>query len=162
VLTPPFLPALLGAFRFARLTRLLRVLRLGMLGTRAIRIERKLTSREGFRYIALLTVLLIVIAGAVVSVVDAQEFPNVGLGIWWAIVTVTTVGYGDVVPHTLAGRAVASVLMFVGIGFLSLLTATIASTFVSADRERSESEASEILAAMRRIEERLDRIEARS
>ena len=162
MVTPPFLPALLGAFRFARFTRLLRVLRLGMLGTRAIRIERTLTSRQGFRYIAMLTVLLIVIAGAVVSVVDAHDFPNVGLGVWWAIVTVTTVGYGDVVPHTLAGRAVASALMFVGIGFLSLLTATIASTFVSADRERSESEASEILAAMRRIEERLDRIEARS
>jgi voltage-gated potassium channel len=54
---------------------------------------------------------------------------------WWAIVTVTTVGYGDVYPKTVAGRIVGSLLMLVGIGFISLLTATFASTFVAADTE---------------------------
>lgn len=162
VLTPPFLPALLSTLRFARLTRLLRLVRLGALGTRAIRIEKNLTSREGFRYIALLTAFLIATAGAVISIVDAKEFPNVGLGIWWAIVTVTTVGYGDVVPHTVAGRLVGGLLMFVGIGFLSLLTATIASSFVSQDQRREQKESGEILQSVRRIEERLERLEAQN
>jgi voltage-gated potassium channel len=162
VLTPPFLPTLLRMFRFARLTRLLRVVRVGMLGTRAIRMERVLASREGFRYIALLTAFLVAVAGAVISVVDAKEFPNVGRGMWWAITTVTTVGYGDVVPHTVAGRVVAGMLMIVGIGFLSILTAAIASTFVSADQERNERESGEILQTLQRIEERLDRLESRA
>ena len=68
---------------------------------------RILTSRQGFRYVALVTGLVVVVAGSAVSVADSEEFPSVGLGIWWAITTVTTVGYGDVVPQTVGGRVVA-------------------------------------------------------
>jgi voltage-gated potassium channel len=158
LLTPPFLPKALATLRLARLVRLLRLARLGMLGARALRAERALTSREGFRYIALLTTFLVAMSGAVISLVDSGEFPNVGRGMWWAIVTVTTVGYGDVVPHTVAGRIVASLLMIVGIGFISVLTATVASTFIAHDAEE-RPEAHEMLDALRRIEERLERIE---
>jgi len=63
-----------------------------MLGGRAVRSERLLTTREGFRYVALVTVLLVVVAGAAVSVADSREFPSVWLGIWWAVTTVTTWG----------------------------------------------------------------------
>jgi hypothetical protein len=71
------------------------------------------------------------------------------VGIWWAVVTVTTVGYGDLAPTTVAGRIVAIVLMFVGIGFLSVLTATIASFFVKSERS---PESEEILSALQRVE----------
>jgi voltage-gated potassium channel len=73
-----------------------------------------------------------------------------GDALWWAIVTVTTVGYGDKFPVTAGGRGVATVLMFVGIGLIGVLTATVASYFVeqSADDDRAE------------LAERLDRIES--
>jgi voltage-gated potassium channel len=75
---------------------------------------------------------------------------NFGDALWWAIVTVTTVGYGDKYPVTAGGRGVATVLMFVGIGLIGVLTATVASYFVEqgADDDRAE------------LIERLDRMEA--
>ena len=67
---------------------------------------------------------------------DPQTFPNIGLGLWWAIQTVTTVGYGDVVPVSFLGRAVATLVMVVGLGFITVSTAAIASAFVEAARRR--------------------------
>ena len=66
-------------------------------------------------------------------------------GVWWAIETVSTVGYGDIYPSTVQGRLIALVLMFVGIGFLSLLTAAIASRFVKQERGDEHDEVMEIL-----------------
>ncbi len=164
LLTLPALPGALSTLRVARFVRLLRLVRLGMLGSRALRAESVLSSRHGFRYLALATGILVVVAGSAISVVDAGEFKSVWLGVWWAIVTVTTVGYGDYVPHTVAGRIVAVGLMLLGIGFVALLTATIASSFVAADAGRgdasSDSVQAEILEALRRLEARLDRLES--
>jgi voltage-gated potassium channel len=67
----------------------------------------------------------------------------------WAVVTVTTVGYGDAVPHSVEGQIVAMVVMLVGIGFLSVLTASIASVFVKSDRG---SEFQELTDALKKIE----------
>jgi voltage-gated potassium channel len=119
-----------------------------------------LTSRQGFRYVALATILLVILAGFSVSIADREEFTSPWLGMWWAVTTVTTVGYGDIYPTTVIGRIIASALMITGIGFLSLLTAAIASTFVSQDAAEEESEVAEVLATLKRIEERLERVEA--
>jgi voltage-gated potassium channel len=165
LLTPPFLPRLFSYLRAARLMRLLRLVRLGVFGGRALRAERLLTSREGFRYIALTTLLLVVLGGAAVSLVDTSDFPNFWLGIWWALVTVTTVGYGDIVPHTVAGRLVGGALMMIGIGFVAALTATVASSFISRDIEVEDqagaTEHEQIMAALRAIEKRLAALEPR-
>lgn len=158
IATPPFYSRVLSSARLLRLTRLVRLARLGLLGGIAIRLERKIMSRQGFRYLALATAFLVVVAGASISVVDSADVPNVGQGIWWAIVTVTTVGYGDVVPHNTSGRVVGAILMLLGIGFISLLTATIASTFVAVDDEADERKLDELIEAVRRIERRLDRL----
>jgi voltage-gated potassium channel len=160
VLTSPLVPALLSSLRASRAIRLLRLLRLAALGTRALAALRTLTSRQGFRYVALATVLLVLVTGFAISVADREEFSSPWVGMWWAITTVTTVGYGDYAPHTAVGRIIASVLMITGIGFLSLLTAAIASRFVSQDSEAEQSEVSEVLLVLQRIEERLDRLEA--
>jgi voltage-gated potassium channel len=96
--------------------------------------EKALSSGTAFRFVALVTVFVVVVAGSVEAVVDSKDFSSTWEGIWWAVVTVTTVGYGDVYPRSVTGRAVAIVVMFVGIGFLSVLTATIASFFVKTDR----------------------------
>jgi voltage-gated potassium channel len=102
----------------------------------------------------------VVVSGAAISVADSSDFPNIGLGVWWAVTTVTTVGYGDVVPTTVGGRIVASLLMVVGIGFISILTATIASSFVARDIDDAETVTlTEVMAALNRIEARLATLE---
>jgi len=78
-------------------------------------------------------VVLVLVAGLGFSLHEQQEggfWHRLGQGLWWAAVTITTVGYGDVVPQTLGGRMVGVALMFSGLIFLSLLTATVASVFV--------------------------------
>lgn len=100
-----------------------------------------------------------VVAGATISVVDSKDVPTVGTGMSWAVVTVTTVGYGDIVPHNTAGRVVGAILMLIGIGFISLLTATIASTFVASDDEE-DTRLDEAVETVRRIEQRLDQLGA--
>ena len=74
-----------------------------------------------------------------------------GDGIWWAIVTLGTVGYGDIVPHTGWGRVVGAVVIVVGVTFISFLTATVTSMFVSADQDERTAEA-ETLRASREAE----------
>lgn len=159
VLTIPFAPALLASLRLARLLRLLRLLRLAALGSRAIAAERVLTTRRGFRYVALLTLLLVVLAGVAASIADAEDISSPWTGVWWAIPTVTTVGYGDVVPHTAIGRTIAAALMLVGIGFVSILTAVIASSFVAHDANQ-QTDSEQILAELQAISRRLDQLEA--
>ena len=107
ILTPPFLPASLQAARVFRLLRLLRILRLGILA-------RRFLSTEGIRDAAVLTAMTVLGGGAAYAAVEKAQHLSVWDGVWWAIVTVTTVGYGDTYPHTHAGRIIAIVVMFVG------------------------------------------------
>ena len=79
--------------------------------------------------IAVATTSITVGAGLLMTVVDGANFPSLGGGLWWAIQTVTTVGYGDHVPNTAAGRIVAALVMLLGIGFITVITASITSTF---------------------------------
>jgi voltage-gated potassium channel len=146
VLTIPLLGKVLAWLRLARLLRLARFV---VIVARALQAERRLTSGDSLRVAANLTVTAIVVAGAAESAVSAGEFPRLWDGVWWAVVTVTTVGYGDLYPETVQGRLIGMVLMFVGIGFLSLLTAAVASRFVKQERG---DEHEELMETLRRIE----------
>jgi voltage-gated potassium channel len=145
VVTAPLFGRLLASLRLVRLVRLLRLLRLTAIVTRAIQRERVVSSGATFRLVALLTLVIVVLSGSVEAVVDSGDFHSTWDGIWWALETVTTVGYGDLPVTTVEGRIIAMVVMLVGIGFLSVLTATVASYFVKSDRG-TETEA--ILAAL--------------
>jgi voltage-gated potassium channel len=68
-------------------------------------------------------------------------------GVWWAVVTVTTVGYGDLYPTDVEGRIIGIALMLLGIGFIAVLTGTIASQFI-----QNDTNSSEMLETLRRIE----------
>jgi voltage-gated potassium channel len=154
VVSFPVMPAALQSARALRLLRLLRFVRLGLLGSRAVVAARTLFSPSALRYVLVLVLVFVVVAGAAVAMVDSENVGSIEDGIWWALTTVTTVGYGDVVPRSTLGRVVAGVVMLVGIGFFALLTAAVAATFVKQD-ERPE----ELRAELREISTRLERIE---
>ena len=97
-------------------------------------------------------------AAVLIRIIDPSDFPSFGLAVWWAVTTVTTVGYGDVVPTTPAGRTVGGVLMIVAFASLSLLTGIISSLFVSRRAKPAENQA---LTLMKRLDDRLERLEQR-
>jgi voltage-gated potassium channel Kch len=97
-------------------------------------------TRRIFPVLLLITLCLALLAGFVATLVDQEDFPSIEIGIWWAIVTLATVGYGDVVPTTTWGRVVGSATIIVGVTFLSFLTATVTSLFVSTEQDQKAAE----------------------
>jgi voltage-gated potassium channel len=124
-------------------------------------LARATTPRGAGLVIASATTAITLGAAILMTVVDRDNFPTVGSGLWWAVQTVTTVGYGDDVPTTGAGQLVAVLVMLVGIGFLTVITAAITSTFVSRARaELGRTPVDTSTEQFRQMQEQLDRIEA--
>ena len=99
------------------------------------------------------TAIVVVGGGVAMRILDHDEYPNIWVGMWWALQTVTTVGYGDVTPRHTSGRIVASFVMLEGIAFLTIIIAAITSTFVArAEAERDAAEAADQDKADARIE----------
>jgi voltage-gated potassium channel len=113
------------------------------------------TVRNAARVIVIGTAVVVVLSGLAIRLLDPSEFSNIWVGMWWAVQTVTTVGYGDVTPHQLSGRIVGVVVMLWGVAFVTILVAAITSTFIR--RASGEQHAAEQLDA---ISSRLDRIES--
>jgi voltage-gated potassium channel len=101
------------------------------------RLEGALESGRILRYMLATIAVMALACGFIMRIVDPEDFPSLGLALWWAVQTVTTVGYGDAVPVQPAGRAVAALLMILGYASLSLLTGIVASVLV---RKRNEAE----------------------
>ena len=153
VLTVPIVSSALG---WGRLARFIRLMRFGTIIGRALQAEKRITSGDALRFAAILTLGLVVIAGAAQWVVN-DEVKTLWDGVWWAIVTATTVGYGDVPVTTAEGRIVGILVMAIGIVFVALLTAAIAARFVRTD----EAGTHELHQAIARIESDLAEIKAR-
>ncbi len=163
LVTVPFLPASLQAarvFRLARLVRLVLVLRLA----------QRFLSPAGLQFAAAITGLGVLGGAAAFQAAErtAQRPPTLWDSIWWAITTVTTVGYGDITATTTLGRAVGIALMILGIGFIALLTGAIAQRLLQLNAERIEAaetrveaEEHEIAAEFKAIAERLAQLERR-
>ena len=118
--------------------------------------------RTAARVIVTATAVVVVVGGVLMRVLDHDEYPNIWVGMWWALQTVTTVGYGDVTPPNASGRIIAAFVMLEGIAFLTIIIAAITSTFVArASKEREVANASDEDAAEVRIEARLDDIDQR-
>jgi voltage-gated potassium channel len=108
------------------------------------------------------TAIVVVGGGLLMWVLDHDEYPNIWVGMWWALQTVTTVGYGDVTPRNTSGRIIASFVMLEGIAFLTIIIAAITSTFVArAAEEREEAEEAGEERAEQRIEAKLDELTVR-
>lgn len=146
IIVLPFLRPLRAA-RSLRLLRLVSVTGRVGIGFRAV------AGRRGTRFF-LLGVGGLIVVGALLTFAfernadgsNIESFPD---ALWWAVVTVTTVGYGDHFPLSVEGRAVAVVLMMVGIGALGIVTANIAAFFIESDEADANQE----------VLDRLDRIE---
>ena len=106
--------------------------------------------------------MVITVAGGVLErVLDHQEYPTIGKGLWFALQTVTTVGYGDVTPKQPSGRFIATVVMLTGIGFLAVVTASVTASLVESSRRRFAAQSeSDAASQLEEIDDRLARIEA--
>jgi len=101
------------------------------------RIEQKgLRPRDAAYVIGAFWTIAVVAFGVVERLVDPKTFHSIWLGMWWAVETVTTVGYGDIVPNQTAGKIIACFLMLGGLSLLSVVTAAITSGFVSRSEAR--------------------------
>jgi voltage-gated potassium channel len=150
----------LRALRLLQATRLAAFLGTGFGHARAV------IRRRGLHYVVGLVVAIMFVAAGLEVAFEAHAkgstIHSYGGALWWAVVTVTSVGYGDQYPVTVAGRAVAVVLMITGIALFGVVAASIASYFVEQDQDRRvESRMDEILTVLNRLEARLDAAERR-
>ena len=124
-------------------------------------LREPLTLARAAWIIGVATVSATIISGIVIHFTDSGNFPSIGDGLWWAVQTVTTVGYGDHVPTSTTGRFIGAFVMIVGIAFLTVTTASITSVFIEQARRRMEGARSDALSgALEQINERLVAIEA--
>jgi voltage-gated potassium channel len=140
-----------------------RVTRPNLIERRMSRFLREPPSvRTAASVIVTATAIVVVGGGVAMWLLDHDEYPNVWVGMWWALQTVTTVGYGDVTPKHASGRIVGTFVMLEGIAFLTIIIAAITSTFVArAEAEREVAEAKDEDKAEERIEAALDDLRAR-
>ena len=115
----------------------------------------RLTLFRAIRTIVIIVMLLVLAGGALVRVIEPERFTSIGLAWWWAVETVTTVGYGDVVPVSVGGRVVGTALMLAGISLIPLVTSVVVSVLTL---KRTQTQHAEESARLARIEERLDQL----
>ncbi len=128
--------------RILRLMRIFRVLKLG----RYIRAAKSLSaalrsSREKIIVFLEVVVTIVVIVGSIMYLVEGPEngFTSIPVSIYWAIVTITTVGYGDIAPHTVFGQVIASLLMIVGYSIIAVPTGIISGEIVRGSKIKKQS-----------------------
>ena len=132
------------------------------------RTQRAVAHRRVFPFLALTTLAVALLAGLIVTIIDKEDFPDYGTAVWWAIVTLGTVGYGDVVPHSGWGRVVGSVVIVVGVTFIAFLTAVVTSLFVEQEQkahrklaeDAQRASQAEVLGLLQDVSSRLSTVEA--
>jgi len=152
----------LRSLRVLRLFRALRILRIVIALRRGVKPISDVLVKNSLHYITLITIILIIFSGIAFSWLELGVISIQGTlqGVWWAITTVTTVGYGDFYPESHAGRMLAVAVMVIGIGFVAVLTANIASYFVENDTNK-ESEDQLILERLEELSKKIDEINRR-
>jgi voltage-gated potassium channel len=144
----------------------MRVRRVGVLDREIRRFQEDPSSPRNAAFVIIaVTVSAVIVGSLVIWLFDRRDFPDYGTALWFALQTVTTVGYGDVTPESTVGRVVGGIVMIVAIAFLTVVTALITSTFVEAlqarrrqDAEVAQRDATASLHA--RLDEVITRLEA--
>ena len=156
------------AYDFLRWGRLVRVIRIVRI-LRAFGSTRRLVAalyRNRTRSLALTTLLtafvLVIFSSIAVLAFEDKKESSIRTpfdAVWWAISTMTTVGYGDTVPMTVEGKIVAMILMVAGVGLFGVLTGLFARIFIEPEIKKEDSDISRLVAEMRLVRERMERIE---
>jgi voltage-gated potassium channel len=159
VISVPFL-------RPIRALRILRLLRAATVAGEGLTRAKRLLTQHGLHYV-LLAAIILVFAGAAAELNFERKAPHANIhgygdALWWAITTVTTVGYGDRFPVTAGGRGVAVVLMLVGIGLIGVITANVASYFVTKENSGERDQLDALESRLTRIESLLEAIAERT
>jgi voltage-gated potassium channel len=160
ILAPPFLvpTAVQGvrSLRLLRTLRFLRVLRALSIAAIGIKIGSQALQRSKFHYVLLVAAATVALGTVGIYVIEHGANPGIRTfddALWWAVVTATTVGYGDVSPVTGEGRVIAVLLMLVGIGVIGIFTASLAGwLFERGDDDRQ----AQVEARLMAIEDKLD------
>lgn len=132
-------------FRFARIFRILRLLRIFRMAGVIGKLQEKLKGflrTNGFMYLLYASIAILITISAIYSTVEGISLGN---AFWWAITTATTVGYGDIAPHTALGKVLAVILMLVGVGFVGMLTSTLTAYFTNKTADKDTLTDQEIL-----------------
>lgn len=133
------------AFRVLRVIKLLRLIRIVGFTGKIQKSVKRFFKTNGFMYLVIVTVILVLLGAEIYSVAENINYFD---SIWWAITTTTTVGYGDISPHTEVGRFVAVILMLLGIGLIGSVTSTVTAFFVEekndSQNDKLEQELSDI------------------
>lgn len=154
--------------RWGRVLRLIRLIRI----LRAFRSARHLVAflyRNRTKSLAASTILIafVLIISSSIAVLAFETEENSGIrtpfdAVWWAISTMTTVGYGDKVPSTVEGKIVAMILMVVGVGLFGVLTGLFARIFVEPDLKKEDSDIAQLAAEIRLLRGKIESLEKRS
>ncbi len=126
-------------FKLVKVTNILRLTRIPRIFAflyRPLRKANAFMNTNGFKYMVFIAGLMILTGGILIHFAEDMSIPD---GIWWAFVTTTTVGYGDISPKTTYGRFIAMILMIVGIGLIGSLTSAITAYFFNNGQKKSIS-----------------------
>jgi len=119
---------------------------------------RKILERNHLGTVLLVALVFTLMSGLIITSID-PDIDSIWDGLWWAWVTVSTVGYGDIVPQTVAGKAFGAVVILFGLVFFSLLTASFSVYFISRGEVEIEEEELEEIDQLKEIEQRIDTME---
>jgi len=144
---PLIIPIDLRFIRILRITRILRILKVNRYSSSLDLIGRVLNKKKYELFITLfITSLLLLLASSIMYYLEngaqPDSFPNIIASFWWAIATLTTVGYGDVYPVTVLGKIVSGIIALLGIGIVALPTGIISSGFMEILDEENEDKRS--------------------
>lgn len=154
-------------FRLGQLIRVFRILRM----VRAFRSMREFLAyifrnrANGTLSVVLLSSVLLMIFGAV-AILYVERVPEANIktpsdALWWAFVTITTVGYGDKFPVTTLGRFIAAVLMIAGVGLFGTFTGYVANFFLEEDQEKEKDDLEVLINEIRELKQKIDALEKR-
>jgi len=151
----------LRALRIARFARIWRLARVGQMGRRAVKEEKEkggIFNPSNAMYSILIAVFVVSLAALMAWSVErdasGSTIRSIPDAFWWAITTITGVGYGDKIPVSPEGKAVAVVLMFMGVALFGAIAATLATVFLRSDTRENDA----LLAHISRLEAKIDRL----